>query len=54
LVENNRIVAEGAGAISAAAALSAQYTQTRVCAVISGGNIDSEILAAILKGEAPA
>lgn len=53
LVENNRIVAEGAGAISVAAALSAQYAQEKVCAVISGGNIDSEILAAILKGEVP-
>jgi threonine dehydratase len=54
LAENNRIVAEGAGAISVAAALSAQYPQTRVCAVISGGNIDSEILAAILQGRMPA
>ena len=53
LAENNRIVAEGAGAISVAAALSAQYPQTRVCAVISGGNIDSDILAAILQGRTP-
>jgi threonine dehydratase len=53
LVENNRIVAEGAGAISVAAALAAQYAEGKVCAVISGGNIDSEILAAILKGEVP-
>jgi threonine dehydratase len=53
LADNNRIVAEGAGAISVAAALSAQYPQTRVCAVISGGNIDSEILAGILQGRTP-
>jgi threonine dehydratase len=53
LAENNRIVAEGAGAISVAAALSAQYPQTRVCAVISGGNIDSDILAGILQGRMP-
>ena len=53
LAENNRIVAEGAGAISVAAALSARYAHTKVCAVISGGNIDSEILAAILRGDVP-
>jgi threonine dehydratase len=53
LAENNRIVAEGAGAVSVAAALAAQYTQTKVCAVISGGNIDSEIFAAILQGRLP-
>jgi len=53
LAENNRIVAEGAGAISVAAALTAQYPQSKVCAVISGGNIDSEVLASILQGRMP-
>ena len=53
LADNNRIVAEGAGAISAAAALAAHYTPAKVCAVISGGNIDNAILAAILRGEVP-
>jgi threonine dehydratase len=53
LAENNRIVAEGAGAISVAAALSAKYAQARVCAVISGGNIDSDMLASILQGRVP-
>lgn len=53
LAENNRVVAEGAGAISVAAALSAQYPQMRVCAVVSGGNIDSDILAGILQGRIP-
>ena len=53
LAENNRIVAEGAGAVSVAAALSAQYAETKVCAVISGGNIDGEVLAAILQGHLP-
>ena len=53
LAENNRIVAEGAGAISVAAALSGQYPQTKVCAVVSGGNIDSEVFAAILRGQMP-
>jgi threonine dehydratase len=54
LAENNRVVAEGAGAIAVAAALSAQYAQNNVCAVISGGNIDSDILASILQGHMPA
>jgi threonine dehydratase len=53
LSEHNRIVAEGAGAVSVAAALAAQYSQSKVCAVISGGNIDSDVFAAILRGQMP-
>jgi threonine dehydratase len=53
LAENNRIVAEGAGAVSVAAALAGQYSPSKVCAVISGGNIDSDVLAAILQGRVP-
>ena len=53
LAENNRIVAEGAGALSVAAALAAQYSPSKVCAVISGGNIDSDLFAAILQGRMP-
>lgn len=53
LAESNRIVAEGAGAISVAAALSGHYAHTRVCAVVSGGNIDSDVLATILRGQMP-
>jgi threonine dehydratase len=53
LAENNRIVSEGAGAISVAAALSAQYSESKVCAVVSGGNIDGEMLASILQGRTP-
>jgi threonine dehydratase len=53
LAENNRIVAEGAGAISVAAALAGQYSHSKVCAVISGGNIDSELFAGILRGQTP-
>jgi threonine dehydratase len=53
LAEHNRIVAEGAGALSVAAALAAQYSPSKVCAVISGGNIDSDVLAAILRGQTP-
>lgn len=53
LAEENRIVAEGAGALPVAAALASQYPQTKVCAVISGGNIDRDVLAAILRGRLP-
>jgi threonine dehydratase len=53
LAENNRIVAEGAGAVSVAAALAAQYAPSKICAVISGGNIDSAVFAAILEGRIP-
>jgi threonine dehydratase len=53
LAENNRVVAEGAGAVSVAAALSGRYPQTRVCAVVSGGNIDGNMLGAILQGRLP-
>jgi threonine dehydratase len=48
LAENNRIVAEGAGAVSVAAALAGRYSPSKICAVISGGNIDSDVFAAIL------
>lgn len=54
MVEHNRIVAEGAGAVSVAAALSGRYAETKVCAVVSGGNLDSSMLATILGGHVPA
>ena len=53
LIEHNRVVAEGAGAVSVAAALSGRYAETKVCAVVSGGNLDSAMLAAILEGRVP-
>jgi threonine dehydratase len=53
MVEHNRVVAEGAGAVSVAAALSGRYAETKVCAVVSGGNIDSSLLAMILEGRVP-
>jgi len=52
-VENNHVVAEGAGAISVAAALSGLYEYSRVCAVVSGGNLDSSMLSTILQGGVP-
>jgi threonine dehydratase len=53
LAERNRVVAEGAGAASVAAALSGEAGGGRVVCVISGGNIDSAKLAAILAEEIP-
>jgi threonine dehydratase len=50
LVERNRVVAEGAGAVSVAAALFGKYTQSNVCAVVSGGNLDTSLLRSILEG----
>ncbi len=50
LVERNRIVAEGAGATSVAAALSDQAGNGKIVCIVSGGNIDSEKLKNILAG----
>lgn len=48
LVRENRLVAEGAGAASLAAALSGRAGGERVVAVISGGNIDPSVFGEIL------
>ena len=53
LMECNRVVAEGAGAISVAAAVAGNYAARNVCAVVSGGNIDRQVLASILRGCMP-
>ena len=53
LVERSRIVAEGAGASSVAAAVRGDLDARRVVCIVSGGNIDSEKLATILRGEIP-
>jgi threonine dehydratase len=53
LAERNRVVAEGAGAAAVAAALSGKAGAGKIACVISGGNIDSAKLAAILAGKTP-
>jgi len=53
LAERARVVAEGAGALSVAAALSGRVPGERIVVVVSGGNIDSHRLAAILAGRTP-
>lgn len=54
LAERNRVIAEGAGAASVAAACSGDPEGRTVVCVVSGGNIDTEVLARILRGEIPA
>ena len=54
LAERARVVAEGAGALAVAAAVSGRVPGEKIVCVISGGNIDATRLAAILRGETPA
>ena len=54
LAERTRVIAEGAGALSVAAALSGRAGSGRIVCVVSGGNIDAGRLAAILEGRTPA
>ena len=53
LAERARVVAEGAGGLALAAALAGRAGSGTVVCIVSGGNIDSDKLAAILGGETP-
>ena len=53
LFERNRVIAEGAGAASVAAALTGKAGTGCVICVVSGGNIDVSKLVRILHGETP-
>ncbi|HEY2037139.1 MAG TPA: pyridoxal-phosphate dependent enzyme [Steroidobacteraceae bacterium] len=53
LAERNKVIAEGAGAIPVAAALSGRHGFRQVCAVVSGGNLDVAKLCTILAGKVP-
>ena len=53
LAERTRVVAEGAGALAVAAAVSGRAGTGRIVCIVSGGNIDSSRLAAILNGKTP-
>jgi len=53
LVQHAAIVAEGAGGASVAAALKGLAGPGRCVAVVSGGNIDTEVLTTILGGMTP-
>jgi threonine dehydratase len=51
LVERIRVVAEGAGALALAAALSGRTAGGKTVCIVSGGNIDTAVLTRILAGE---
>jgi threonine dehydratase len=51
LAERARVVAEGAGAASVAAALNGTFDGKRTVCILSGGNIDLDTFAAILRDE---
>jgi len=53
LIERNRIVAEGAGAASVAAATTGRAGSGKIVCIVSGGNIDSSKLVKILAGGIP-
>ena len=53
LAERNRIIAEGAGAISVAAALAGKAGSGKVVCIVSGGSIDLEKLVKIFQGKIP-
>ena len=53
LATRNRVVAEGAGASSVAAALSGAVKGDRIVCIVSGGNLDPSSLATILAGGVP-
>ena len=53
LAERNRVIAEGAGATSVAAALAGRAGAGKIVCVVSGGNLDPLTLAAILEGRTP-
>jgi threonine dehydratase len=53
VAERTRVIAEGAGALPVAAALSGRVPGRKIVCVVSGGNIDTAVLARILEGETP-
>ena len=53
LAERARVVAEGAGALALAASLAGRAGDGRIVCIVSGGNVDAEVLASILGGGRP-
>jgi len=54
IVERNRVVPEGAGAVAMAAAMAGMAGEGKVACLVSGGNIDTRTLVTIFEGEVPA
>ena len=53
IAERVRVIAEGAGALSVAVALSGRVQAKKIVCIVSGGNIDPAVLSRILVGEQP-
>jgi threonine dehydratase len=53
IAERARVIAEGAGALSVAAAVSGRVQAKKIVCIVSGGNIDPAVLSRILVGEQP-
>jgi threonine dehydratase len=53
LAERARVIAEGAGALAPAVALSGRAGGGKIVCIVSGGNIDFSALTTILAGETP-
>lgn len=53
LAGRHHVIAEAAGAVSVAAALGAKAVKGNVVCIVSGGNIDTQKLSAILAGQSP-
>jgi threonine dehydratase len=53
IAERVRVIAEGAGALSVAVALSGRVQARKIVCIVSGGNIDPAVLSRILVGEQP-
>jgi threonine dehydratase len=53
VAERARVIAEGAGALSVATALSGRVQAKKIVCIVSGGNIDPAVLSRILVGEQP-
>lgn len=53
VAERTRVIAEGAGVLPVAAALSGRVPGKKIVCIVSGGNIDTSVLARILAGETP-
>jgi threonine dehydratase len=51
LAERVRVIAEGAGALATAAALAGRAGSGEVACIVSGGNINLDLLGEILRGE---
>jgi len=53
LIQRTRVIAEGAGGSSVAAALTGKAGRGKIVCVISGGNIDLDKVAKIMNDEVP-